>query len=356
MDTANYINHIAIVGDASASMKKLAGSVVQVIDNTVAYLADRSKVHDQETRVTFYQFSSRGREKCVYYDKDVLRMPSVKGQYHPSGMTALIDATLLAIDDLKQVPQKYGQHAFLIYVVSDGYENDSRMKDPYFLESVINELPDNWTLAAFAPDQQAVFALKQCGFPKDNVSIWDTTSVAGVEDVGQVMRTATENFMEGRKYGVHGYSARSMSRPNAATRGGLFQTRQFSASEVKAAAIPLTTGSYFTLDVKEDSRIDEFVARETGKPYMVGRAYYQFMKTETIQPQKNIAVEVTENAGTPREVRHVYSGPAARTILGLPTDHSVRVKPDQMSGATIFVQSTSNNRKLIRNTRLLVMR
>jgi hypothetical protein len=342
VDTSNYINHIAIVGDASSSMTKHTASVVQVIDNTVAYLADRSKVHDQETRVTFYQFSSKRREECVYYDKDVLRMPSVKGKYHPAGMTALIDATLLAIEDLKQVPQKYGQHAFLIYVVSDGGENDSIRKDPYFLASVINALPDNWTLAAFAPNQQAVFALKQSGFPKDNVSIWDTTSAAGVEDVGQVLRTATENFMEGRKHGVHGYNLRS-----APTRGGLFQTRQFSASEVKAAAIPLTTGSYFTLDVKEDSRIDEFVARETGKPYILGRAYYQFTKTETIQPQKNIAVMLNSQ---------VYSGPAARTILGLPADHSVRVKPDQMNGAVIFVQSTSNNRKLLSGTRLLVMR
>jgi hypothetical protein len=294
--------------------------------------------------------SSKRREECVYYDKDVLRMPSVKGKYHPAGMTALIDATLLAIDDLKQVPQKYGQHAFLIYVVSDGGENDSIRKDPYYLASVINAMPDNWTLAAFAPNQQAVFALKQSGFPKDNVSIWDTTSAAGVEDVGQVLRTATENFMEGRKSGIHGYNTRS-----ASTRGGLFQTRQFSASEVKAAAIPLTLGSYFTLDVKETSRIDEFVARETGKPYLLGRAYYQFMKTELIQPQKNIAVELVrvENG---RKITEFYSGPAARTILGLPTDHSVRVKPDQMTGATIFVQSTSNNRKLIPGTRLLVMR
>jgi hypothetical protein len=343
--TANYINHIAIVADASSSMGHLKDSVVKVTDNTVAHLADRSKVHDQETRVTFYTFSSQGREDCVYYDKDVLRMPSVEGKYRPSGMTALVDATLLAIEDLKLTAQKYGEHAFLIYVISDGYENHSR-KSPRHLAEAIDALPDNWTLAAFAPDQQAVFALKQSGFPKDNVSVWDIHSVAGIEDVGSVMRTATETFMEGRKLGIRGYNSKT---EQTAVRGnrGLFQMRDFKPADVAGAAVPMTKGSYFTLDVPQDERIDEFVARNTGKPYILGRSYYQFMKTETIQPQKTIAVELNGQ---------VYSGPAARAVLGLPTDHSVRVRPDQKPGCTIFVQSTSYNRKLIGGTRVLVLR
>lgn len=336
--TANYINHIAIVADASSSMSSLAGSVVKVTDNTTAYLADRSKVHDQETRVTFYTFSSRGAERCLFYDKDVLRMPSVKGLYRPGGMTALIDATLKAVSDLKQTATLYGEHAFLVYVISDGYENDSKVKDPAVLAAAIGALPDNWTLAAFAPDAQAVFALKQCGFPAGNVSVWDTTSVAGVESMGEVLRTATENFMEGRKAGVHGYRTGG---------AGLFQLRDFSVKDVKGAVTPLTQGSYFFLPVAEKIRIDEFTARETGRPYQVGRAYYQFMKTETVQPAKSIAVEVDGQ---------VYTGPEARAVLGLPADHSVKVSPGQKAGCTIFVQSTSFNRNLVPGTRLLLLR
>jgi len=337
LSTANYINHIAIVADASSSMSSLAGSVVKVTDNTTAYLADRSKVHDQETRVTFYTFSSRGGERCLFYDKDVLRMPSVKGLYRPGGMTALIDATLKAVSDLKQTATLYGEHAFLVYVISDGYENNSKAA-PAQLSQVIGSLPDNWTLAAFAPDAQAVFALKQCGFPAGNVSVWDTTSVAGVESMGEVLRTATENFMEGRKAGVHGYRSGG---------AGLFQLRDFSVKDVKGAATPLTQGSYFFLPVAEKIRIDEFTARETGKPYQVGRAYYQFMKTETVQPSKSIAVETDGQ---------VYTGPQARAVLGLPDGHSVRVRPDEKAGCTIFVQSTSFNRNLVPGTRLLLLR
>ena len=50
----------------------------------------------------------------------------------------------------------------------------------------------------------------------------------------------------------------------------------------------------------------------------------------------------------------MYTGPEARSLLGLP-DVEVRVKPDHNDDFTIFVQSTSVNRKLVPNTRLLLM-
>lgn len=344
---ANYINHIGMVGDASYSMNVHASAVVKVMDNTVAHLAERSQFHDQETRVTFYDFADRGDVKCRFYDKDVLRMPSIAGLYRPRGNTALIDAALLAIREMEQTAQLHGEHAFLLYLFSDGQENDSRAR-PSELSAKIASLPSNWTVAAFAPNQQAVFELKRCGFPADNIAVWDTTSTVGMEKVGEIIRATSETFMEGRKHGVHGYSASSG--------GGLFKMREFSAADVKGAATPMTDGSYFFLPVSAKERIDEFVARETKKAYVLGRCYYQFMKTETIQPQKAIAVEVVEKkAGGPEE-RKVYTGPAARVILGLPTDHSVKVRPDQKAGCTIFIQSTSYNRNLIPGTRLLVLR
>ena len=305
MSSANIINHIAIVADASTSMRALREAVVKVTDNTVGFLADRSKAYDQETRVTFYTFSSRGRENCVYFDKDALRMPSVQGAYHPDGMTALIDATLLAIMDLKLTAQKYGDHSFLIYVISDGIENDSRMR-PLQLTEAISALPENWTLAAFAPDQQAVFSLKQCGFPRDNVSVWDTTSAVGVENMGSAINDATETYMNARKSGVRGFNAATIARGGS----GLFQMRSFTPADIVNAAVPLTQGSYFFLDVPVTERIDSFITRETKKTYVIGRSFYQFMKTETIQPQKTIAVGDGGRPGVQRSRSSRNSRPA----------------------------------------------
>jgi hypothetical protein len=335
MSDANFINHITIAGDESYSMTSHHQAFIQVYDNLVKHLAERSKHHDQETRITTYLFNNDAR--CVVYDKDVLRMPSIGEFYQPRGGTALIDAALLAVDDQKLIPQKYGQHAFLTFVLTDGEENRSR-RTPAELTRAIESAPDNCTYAAFVPDQHAVYEAKRFGFPKDNISVWDTSSARGVEDAGEVMRTATDNFMEGRAHGVHGYGAGGG--------GGLFKLRDFKAADVQRAAVPLTRGSYYFRDVHEKCRIDEFVTG-LGLPYIVGKHYYQFTKAETIQPQKAIAVELGGD---------VYTGPEARAILGLPNDHSVRVKPDQKAGCVIFVQSTSYNRNLVPGTRLLSVR
>jgi hypothetical protein len=318
-------------------MEDHAAALVQVTDNQTAHLAQRSKELDQETRVTFYTFASRDDHRCLFYDKDVLRLPSIRGLYRPRGRTALIDCTRLAIADLQQTAQLYGQHAFLLYILSDGIENDSRAR-PAELAADITAMPGNWTIAAFAPDQTAVFELKRSGFPADNISVWNTASARGLEDVGRVMRETADMWMEGRTQGVHGYNAKSGR--------GLFRLRDFSAAEVTAQLPPLTRGSYTFHNVPADERIDHFVARVTGRPYQAGTAYYQFMKTETVQGQKQLAVEIGGD---------VYTGQAARSILGLP-GHHVRVKPDQKPGCTIFVQSTSFNRKLIGGTRLLLLR
>lgn len=335
---ANYINHIAIVADESWSMDDHAEALVQVTDNQTAYLAQRSRELDQETRVTFYTFASRGQQRCLFYDKDVLRLPSIRGLYSPRGRTALIECTRLAISDLRQTAQLYGEHAFLIYVLSDGRENEGGR--PAALAADIAGIPVNWTIAAFAPDQIAVHELKGCGFPADNISVWNTASSTGIEDVGRVMRETSGMFMEGRVRGVHGYNSKS-------GHGGLFQLRDFSAAEVTATLGALARGSYRFYDVHADEPINRFVTRVTGRTYhpLDGIAYYQFMKTETVQPQKEIAVEVGGN---------VYTGQAARDVLGLP-GHQVRVRPDHKPGCTVYVQSTSPNRKLIAGTRLLVL-
>src|SRR5215469_2903490 len=119
----NKINHIAMVLDASGSMSYHSKTVPKVADDLIASLAEQSKIMDQETRVTVYMFSDLQYIQCLIYDKDVLRMPSIKGLYKIIGNTALCAATTRVIEDLKLTPEKYGEHSFLVYVITDGREN-----------------------------------------------------------------------------------------------------------------------------------------------------------------------------------------------------------------------------------------
>jgi hypothetical protein len=333
--TENIINHIVLVLDASLSMTNIANDLIKAADNQIQYLARRSKELDQETRITVYAFNTKGYSKadirCLIYDKDVLRMPSIASLYRAEGNTPLIDATLLALDDLAMTPEKYGEHSFLIYVMTDGEENSSRAT-PYTLTSKINSLPDNWTLATFVPNQIAVHEAKRFGFPKDNIAVWDATNAAGVQEAGERIRQTTDNFMRARASGIRGSK-------------NLFTMAAPTLQQIDAHMKPLHFGQFRLFDVSEESRIDNFVERQTGRAYKLGEAYYQLSKTEMIQPQKQIAI-LGKNG--------IYVGPDARKLLNLPDDH-VKVSPKHNPDYEIFVQSTSTNRKLLSNTKLLIL-
>ncbi|MDN3059470.1 VWA domain-containing protein [Streptomyces sp. SRF1] len=340
----NYINHVALVLDASSSMSHLSRKVVEVADQQIAYLARRSKELDQETRVTVYVFADKA--ECVIYDKDVLRMPSLKQLYKVGGMTALLAATLKSQRELAQTAQLYGDHSFLTFVLTDGQENashrspDTLAKNPRQLIQSVAEMiatqDDNWTLAVLVPDQMGKHEAMQCGFPKDNIAIWDATSTQGLEEAGQVIQQATENFMVGRAQGIRGSRA-------------VFSTGAETVNEdtIKAAGLtPVDPSQYQLIPVARAAAIRDWVI-ECGHTFRTGCAFYQLSKSEKIQARKQIAV-------LEKKTDRVYTGPEARALLGLP-DMEVRVKPDHNDDFTIFVQSTSVNRKLVPHTRLLLM-
>src|SRR6185503_116728 len=197
----NYINHIALVIDASSSMAHLANEVVRVADAQIAYLAKRSKELDQETRVSVYTFSDY--VECVVYDKDVLRLPSIAEHYYSSGMTALIDAVIKSQEDLSKTPELYGDHAFLTYVLTDGEENRSRSRPDDLLRR-LTSMPDHWTVAVLVPNQTGKHEAKKFGFPADNIAVWDATNISGVTEVGETIRKSTDNFMVSRASGIRG--------------------------------------------------------------------------------------------------------------------------------------------------------
>ncbi|MDQ0840515.1 VWA domain-containing protein [Streptomyces sp. V1I6] len=340
----NYINHVALVLDASSSMSHLSSKVVEVADQQIAYLARRSRELDQETRVTVYVFADK--VECVIYDKDVLRMPSLQQLYRVGGMTALLAAALKSQRELAQTAQLYGDHSFLTFVLTDGQENashrcpDAPSRDASELVRAVAEMietqEDNWTLAVLVPDQVGKREAMQCGFPKENIAIWDATSTQGLEEAGQVIRQATEKFMVGRAQGIRGSRA-------------VFSTSAEAVNKetIKAAGLtPVNPSEYQLIPVARDAAIRDWVI-ECGHTYRTGGAFYQLGKSEKIQAQKQIAV-------LEKKTDRVYAGPEARALLGLP-DSEVRVKPDHNDDFTIFVQSTSVNRKLVPNTRLLLM-
>ncbi len=108
---------------------------------------------------------------------------------------------------------------------------------------------------------------------------------------------------------------------------------------------PVSPGRFQILFVDETTDIRGFV-EENGLVFNAGRGFYEFTKPETIQENKEVVLR-------DKVTGDMYSGNAARNMIGLPPGIRGRIKPADLGKYDVFVQSTSYNRKLVGGTRFL---
>ncbi|MGF1425655.1 VWA domain-containing protein [Kitasatospora sp. LaBMicrA B282] len=353
------VNHVSLVVDKSGSMRQHSAQLVRVVDEFVKGLQEESDRLGHETRISLYAFDHQVQN--LVWDMDVKHLPSLRGLYKvANGATALIESAVKSIDDLKNIWEGYGEHSFLQVVVTDGEENASGFAESGQMHTRMNagqgkaalrtwidrihgamdDLPDHWTSAILVPNSLAKRTAQEYGFPAGNIAIWDADSSKGVEEAIGTVKNAATSFLRGREKGVRG------------TRNLFAMGQDLSTAEVKANLDALDTGKYILIPVDEALPIREFVTR-SGHPYKTGCAFYELSKREKVQVNKQLAVAEKDPA-TGRMTGRVFSGPAARQLLGLP-DSEATVKPGDNPSYTVFVQSTSVNRKLVPGTKLLVM-
>jgi len=119
------------------------------------------------------------------------------------------------------------------------------------------------------------------------------------------------------------------------------ETSYYAAADLRT----VSPGRFQMLEVEQDISIKAFVL-ENGLTFKVGRGFYEFTKTETIQGHKEIIL-------MERTTGDLFEGESAREMLGLPVGATVRISPSNLEKYVVFVQSTSANRKLIGKTRFL---
>lgn len=326
----NPINHVALILDASSSMDHLEKEVIKVADQQIADLARLSVQLDQETRISVYKFADPRSIECIIFDRDVLRLGTLAGEYRASGNTALIDATLKGLDDLGKTATMYGDHAFLMFVQTDGEENSSVNKPPQ-LVSKLKALPDNWTIACLVPNSKAKVNAISFGFAAGNIAIWDASSEAGVRDSGETISQATASYMTARASGLKSTT-------------GLFSMAPAVVNHRTVSKLREVT-NFTVLRVDGPSVIREFVEGK-GLQFVQGSNFFPLLKREKVGPTKEILIRHKISG-------KVFGGPEARELVGLP-DHEVSVSPETNAEYDIFVQSTSLNRKLIAGHDLLV--
>jgi von Willebrand factor type A domain len=116
-------------------------------------------------------------------------------------------------------------------------------------------------------------------------------------------------------------------------------------TSAKANLDAVPPGRFQMMKVDDDTPIAEFV-RAQGVEFKTGRGFYEFTKSVKVQHYKEVILQE-------KATGDFYSGEKAREIAGMPIGEDATVKPGDLGGYRCFIQSTSNNRKLLGGTRFL---
>lgn len=329
------ITRVAVVLDSSGSMSSLWGQVQKSYYDLMQQLG-RAIDQDHRVEVTAYSFSTEIRRCCAAVT------PSKASEFvlpFLNNSTALFDAVVQAIDDLNNQPRTAViDYAHLVIVLTDGEENASIRHNGAGTAQVIerHQRQGNWTIALQVPPGRRKDTARRLGIPEDNVREWEATYQGTVETF-TATASAVDTYMDLRKKA--GQRASSNFYAPAVTNASQITQKDLS----KLQDVRSQFKSY-TAD--KESIVKEFVTQKTGN-YVIGGAYYQLMKPEKVQPDKQVLL-------LKKDTKQLFGGDDARSLIGIPQGVHSRVTPGNHADFDIFVQSRSVNRKLPRGTKVLV--
>jgi hypothetical protein len=328
------VNRIALVLDDSGSMSSCYRTAVDQINKQIAAIKVKAQQTGQETYVSFYLFGGGGIVRNVYHNRLAAQVEPVRYDFASGPQTPLIDAIGTAITDGLNGPGADDVNtSFLVIVATDGEETGaSRIfgnrynTDPLVKLISRAQNTDRWTLVVLTPNGYEETAARY-GIPRANIMGWENT-VRGAEQAFNRTAVAMNYYYEARSAGQK--STKSF-----------YTTDLSSLKKADLSKMTDVSGRFKRWTVDREVDITAFVESK-GVKFVVGAGYYQFTKKELLRNGRTLLIRE-------KNTNRVFGGKDARTILGIP-DGEVQVTPGNHANFDLFMQSTSNNRKLVRGT------
>lgn len=335
-------NFIVMAIDASDSMSNIRQKTEDAFRNMLRTLREQAARYNQKTYVKVTSFGD-----CVNTIVDWVDVSEINDKpfsYRVNGMTSLFDAVGDGVEQIRSLRHKtpaifLTDSANLLLVYTDGGENASRRFSAQSIKNLIAdcEKSGDWTLTFQLPPGGVKYFSDRFGLPLENLCEWEATA-QGVREATERTSTSITRYFDDRAKGVK--ATRSFYSPVVT------DMSKVSVAKVKKKLDDLSN-CFKSYSVDKESVVKEFTEAKTKRPYIIGQAYYQLMKSEKVQPNKNILlVEKGKKA--------IWGGNAARDLIGLPIGEHAKVIPGNHANYDIYVQSTSVNRKLPRGTKVLI--
>lgn len=191
--------HVAILLDKSSSMSSIAKFAIDTFNEQVEALQDMSK--DQDITVTLANFSHD--VDTVYFAEPVDKVELLtEANYQPRGSTALNDAIGLTCQKMLEECEQDENTAFLVIVITDGYENASQVYRGEKAKNLITELKgtEKWTFSYLGANTNPEQVQKDYGFDANNMQLF-SADAKGMARGSQQTRSSVSSYMNSRLAG-----------------------------------------------------------------------------------------------------------------------------------------------------------
>jgi len=339
-------NYIGIVRDQTGSMSGLKRAATDDYNSTIQGIREAALSGDIDTIInvmkcgvgTYGRTYDRAKNIHDVMNSSVSAVRSLAYNDYDTngGETPLFDAVGELIEIMEKAPDIHDPNVtFLVLVITDGEDNSSSIWKTKIGEKMRKlQSTDRWTFLFRVPKGYGSKLSRTFGIPEGNIYEWSQTE-KGFQDSTNATKAGFQTYYSGLSKGV--------------TSTGKFfvNLNQINQSDVEVNLVDISNKTYIYEVYRFDSPvIKDFMESKTGRPYQKGSAFYQLVKAEDVQDGKSIAIRGKSSG-------KIYSGVAARRILGLPLYGKFRVQPSGHSDYEVYVQSTSLNRKLPLGTKVL---
>jgi len=335
--------YVGIVTDNSMSMGRLTASAAKDYNNLISAIQTGAAATGMQTIVSVVGCghgnirTGVGAVKRLVEKVDVSFLGRMDEKtYVANGhSTPLYDSVGELINQLEKVEDYANEDvSFLISTITDGEENSSSVWKNALAGKIASlQNTGRWTFVFRVPTGKRSQLDNLNIFP-DNICEWDL-STAGLQVASAKTEAALSSYFVARSAGAKStnsfYSDMNAVKPQQVAQKLTEITKECTIYDVEDAS----------------DNISQFVTKKIGKFWM-GIAFYELIKTEkVVQDRKVICIR-------DKKTKKVYSGAASRALLGLPSAGDISLSPGCHGQYSIFIQSTSANRKLPLGSKVLI--
>jgi uncharacterized protein YegL len=330
-------NKIIYLLDSSYSMFTLRSRALSVFNKILKSNIEENNKFQQSTKITVVKFDDPDSLKYIYRNINSNNVkPLTNYDYNPlGGSTALYDAVGQVIN-YEMSNDDDNECSFLLIVITDGRENSSKKYNQEKLSKLIKKAngTDRWTITFQVPKGYKNY-LNGLGLLPGNINEWDVDE-EGLDFVCSTTSAGLKGYYKHRSLGT-------LSIPSFYVQTDLTDLTQRTLSR----ELYDVSDKYGIFTASKEEQIRNFVELKTRRPYRKGIAYYQLIKNELVQSDKEILV-------FDKNTTKLYGGEEARSLIGLPANVNTKVIPGNHANFEIFIKSNSVNRKLIKGQKVAI--